>query len=73
MVIYTHHDGITANATTYSVSNAFGIAYYIGSVVHIYGYFNDTIEKTQEVWRISRRQLVFQGPGGVGKLSVVGL
>lgn len=40
---------------------------------YIYGYFNDTIEKTQEGWRFSGKQLVFQGPGIVGNLSVVGL
>ncbi len=72
-VIDIHQDGITANATTYFVSAAFGIPYYVGSVAYIYGYYNDTIKKTHEGWRISFRKLVFQGPGVVGNLSVVGL
>ena len=65
-VIDIHDNGITANATTYFVSNAFAVPFYASSVVYIYGYYKDTLKKIHEGWRISRRQLVFQGPGVVG-------
>ena len=71
-VIDIHPDGNTANATTYVLSTAFGTPYYVGSVAYIYGYYNDTIKKTHEGWRISYRRLYFQGPGVVGNLTVVG-
>ena len=47
--------------------------YSVGSVVYLYGYYTDNLERATEGWRISKRQLVFQGPGYVGNLSLVGM
>ncbi|CAF9934532.1 hypothetical protein IMSHALPRED_009746 [Imshaugia aleurites] len=71
-VIDIHSDRIDANSTTYFQASLFGNPYSIGSVVYLYGFYADTLEKGVEGWRISRRQLVFQGPGFVGNLSLVG-
>ena len=72
-VIDIHSDRTSANSTTYFQASLFGKPYTIGSVVYLYGYYADTLEKAIEGWRISKRQLVFQGPGYVGNLSLVGM
>ncbi|KAF6241881.1 hypothetical protein HO173_000593 [Letharia columbiana] len=72
-VIDIHSNGINANSTTYFQASLFGKPYSIGSVVSLYGYYADTIERATEGWRISKRLLVFQGPGFVGNLSLVGM
>ncbi|KAL9065785.1 MAG: hypothetical protein Q9161_008010 [Pseudevernia consocians] len=72
-VIDIHSDRITANSTTYFQASLFGKPYSIGSVVYLYGYYGDALEKINEGWRISKRQLVFQGPGFVGNVSLLGM
>ena len=72
-VIDIHEDSKTANSTTYFRASLFGDPYSIGSVVYLYGFYADDEVKTAEGWRISNRQLVFQGPGFVGNLSLVGM
>ena len=72
-VIDIHSSRANANSTTYFQASLFGKPYYIGSVVYLYGYYSDTLERLAEGWRISKRQLVFQGPGFVGNLSLVGM
>lgn len=72
-VIDIHNGKCSANSTTYFQATLFGNPYSIGSVVSLYGYYADTLDISIEGWRISKRQLVFQGPGFVGNLSLVGM
>lgn len=62
-----------ANSTTYFQATLFGNPYSVGSVVYLYGYYaDDLVESGGDKWLISKRTLVFQGPGMVGNLSLVG-
>ena len=72
-VIDIHESRRSANSTTYFQATLFGRPYYIGSVVYLSGYYADVLERVTEGWRVAKRQLVFQGPGFVGNLSLVGM
>ena len=72
-VIDIHQNKNTANSTTYFQASLFGNPYSIGSVVYLYGYYaDDLVRSGYQKWLISKRTLVFQGPGMVGNLSLVG-
>ena len=62
----------TANSTTYFQATLFAKPYYPGSLVTLYGYYLDDFVHKND-WLISKRTLVFQGPGMVGNLSVAGM
>lgn len=64
-----------ANSTTYFQATLFGNPYSLGSVVSLFGYYADGLVEVGETgeWLIEKRELVFQGPGFVGNLSLVGM
>lgn len=62
-----------ANSTTYFQASLFGKGNLTGKVLYQYGYYVDDLLLVQgEGWRIRKRELVFQGPGMVGDLAVIG-
>lgn len=71
-VIDIHGHNGTANSTTYFQATLFGIPYTVGEVLTLYGYYADELQVGNEGWRITNRLLVFQGPGLVGNLSLLG-
>lgn len=64
--------GKKANSTTYFQATLFGNPYSAGSLVTLYGFYADHLVKESGKWLIEKRTLVFQGPGFVGNLSLVG-
>jgi hypothetical protein len=68
--------GKKANSTTYFQATLFGNPYSLGSVVTLFGYYADDLVEVKMgagwEWLIEKRTLVFQGPGFVGNLTLVG-
>ena len=64
--------GKKANSTTYFQATLFGDPYSLGSLVTLYGFYADDLVEQSGKWLIEKRTLVFQGPGFVGNLSLVG-
>ena len=64
--------GKKANSTTYFQATLFGDPYSLGSLVTLYGFYADDLVVEGGRWLIEKRTLVFQGPGFVGNLSLVG-
>ncbi len=71
-VIQIAANGTVANSTTYFQASLFGKPYAVGEVLYLYGYYKDVLVPVEQGWRINNRLLVFQGPGMVGNLSVLG-
>jgi len=70
--IQIDNNGTVANSTTYFQASLFGKPYSVGEVLYLYGYYQDQLVQVGNGWRIDNRLLVFQGPGMVGNLSVLG-
>ena len=68
-----HGDVVVANSTTYFQASLFGKGSLLGKVLYQYGYYADDLILVEDgQWRISRRELVFQGPGMIGDEAVIG-
>ena len=62
-----------ANSTTYFQASLFGKGNLTGKVLYQYGYYADDLLLVEsEGWRITKRELVFQGQGMIGDLAVIG-
>ena len=71
--IAEHGDVVVANSTTYFQASLFGKGPLVGKVLYQYGFYaDDLILVGDGGWRISRRELVFQGPGMIGDEAVIG-